>query len=155
MHVVYVFLPLVLASIVLGLVGFDIEDQGAPIIEGHLGESTGNNIEDADKNGKQPSYHDRVHMKNDNSIGKHIAPKKKCQGSSAKPANGGEVAYGVDTREKSSTPSPTATGDRKRGLAETGTDNETDSDNGRPEKLRKVAGGEVPWPHSDMMETSE
>ena len=157
MHVVYVFLPLVLASIVFGLVGFDIEDQGAPIDEGHLGESPGNNIEKVDKNGKQLSHDGRVHKKNDKSISKPIASNEKrqgsspktangAQGSSPKTANGGEVTYVLHTRQQSSIPSPTATNERKRDrLAET--DGDTDSDNGRQEKLRKTQGGEVAWPH--------
>jgi len=204
-HGVHVFLPLVLAWIVFGLVGFDIEDQGQDAKENdentdQLRLNSNENNNDVDQGNGTSSKQCRVRTNNDNLVGKpdtgkEICPDNSaktvdqgngtsskqcrvrtnndnlvgkpdtgneiCQDNSAKTGNGGEVAYGDDTRENGGTPSATTNGDRKRGHAETGTENETDSDdNGDPEKRRKVARSEVPYPRqkavqADMMQTSE
>ena len=165
-HGVHVFLPLVLAWIVFGLVGFDIEDQGQDAKENdentdQLRLNSNENNNDVDQGNGTSSKQCRVRTNNDNLVGKPDTGNEICQDNSAKTGNGGEVAYGDDTRENGGTPSATTNGDRKRGHAETGTENETDSDdNGDPEKRRKVARSEVPYPRqkavqADMMQTSE
>jgi len=165
MHVVYVFLPLVLASIVFGLVGFDIEDQGAPIIEGQLGLNSNQNNNGVAQGNGTSSNQCLVRTNNNDLVRKPDTGKEMTKDSSAKTGKGGEVAYGDDTRKNGGTPSDYTTGGRKRGHAETGTENETDSDDNRdPPQRRKVAGSEVAYPYqtavpaavqADKMDTSE
>jgi len=165
-HGGHVFLPLVLAWIVFGWIGFDIEDQGQDAKENdentdQLGLNSNENNNDVAQGNGTSSNQCLVRTNKNNLVRKPDTGKEMTKDKSAKTGKGGEVAYGDDTRENGGTPSDFTTGGRKRGHAETGTENETDSDDNRdPPQRRKVAGSEVAYPcqtavQADKMDTSE
>ena len=115
-YAVHVFLPLVLAWIVLGMVCFDTVEQGGKDAKendgntDHLGLNSNENNKDADKDGEKSSKEGRVHTNNDNLFGDGATPKNIYQGNSA--IAGGVAKATEPLLEKSlgvltMTPSPT------------------------------------------------
>jgi hypothetical protein len=176
-HAVRFFLPLVLASIVLGLVRFDTGDQRGPdseVVNHKKADQIEQEPDETNKNVDQRSATSSTQcnvraanggavanggvVRQEGGTGCVTPPGVKvsyggddCQQGetpSGTPFKVAYVAYGGDDRQQGQTSGDTPPVVLKRGREGTETDNETESDNGASGKLRKLDGEE-------MMDTSD